>query len=112
MLRGWILRIGYIDGLLHVQTAVRRSQGLIGDNHCSLYLKDEAGNAVQCDFNAYFTEYSEAGDDSARIDYCEIVFDIPQSEIGRYQLYGNVYTSGLYTEGSWRVTFPLTQTKP
>jgi hypothetical protein len=34
--------------------------------------------------------------------------DIPPDELSGCKLYGNLYTSGLYTEGFWQVTFPLT----
>ncbi len=98
--------IGYVDGLLHIQTAVY--DGLKGDDHCWLYLKDEAGNERQCDFNLYFIEYGEPGNEDTRTDFCDFVFDIPPDELGGWKLYGNVYTSGLYTEGFWQVTFPMT----
>ncbi len=101
-----ITGIGRIDGLLHIQTAVH--DGLKGYNHCWIYLKDEAGNERQCDFNLYFKQYGEPGDEGTRTDYCDFVFDIPPDELSGCKLYGNLYTSGLYTEGFWQVTFPMT----
>jgi hypothetical protein len=35
------------------------------------------------------------------------VFDIPQSEISNYTLYGYFVASGMLTKGNWKVTFPL-----
>jgi len=81
---------------------------LKNDNHGSFYLKDIDGNIVDYNYNIYFVnQYEQPG----RIDYCEFVFDIPQEKIGSYTLYGNFVTSGMITEGNWRVTFPLEQAK-
>lgn len=96
--------IGYIDGMLHIQMAL--NDRLKNDNHGSFYLKDINGNTVDYNYNIYFAnQYEQPG----RIDYCECVFDIPQEEIGNYFLYGDFVTSGMITEGNWRVTFPLEQ---
>ena len=46
-----------------------------------------------------------------RIDYDEYIFDIPQSEIGQYSLYGDFVISGLFTQGNWEVTFPIEEIK-
>lgn len=97
--------IGYIDGKLHIQTAVK--DRLDNDNHGFLYLKDEDGNVVNCNYSFYFSSQYEP---SRHIDYCEYVFDISQDELSKYTLHGDFVTSGMKTEGSWRVTFPLEQT--
>lgn len=98
--------IGYIDGMLHIQMAL--NDRLKNDNHGSFYLKDISGNTVHCNYNIYFVnQYKQPG----RIDYCEYVFDIPKEKIENYSLYGNFVTSGMITEGNWRVTFPLEQVK-
>jgi hypothetical protein len=98
--------IGYIDGMLHIQTAVYDS--LTNDNHGYLYLKNSSGDTIDCNYNFNFVNNYEK---SNRIDYCEYVFDIPQEEIGQYSLYGDFVTSGMHTEGNWRVTFPLEAVK-
>lgn len=94
--------IGYVDGKLHIQTAVHDS--LDNGNHGYFYLKDQNNNMIQCNYGFNFVnQYEQPG----RIDYSEAVFDIPQDQIGNYKLYGYFVTSGLKTEGNWRVTFPL-----
>lgn len=95
--------IGYVDGRLHVQTAV--SNRLENDNHGFFYLKDAEGNDVNEAYGLYFISSGESG----RIDYHESVFDIPEEEIAAYKLYGNFVTAGMRTEGDWRVTFRLEQ---
>ncbi len=94
--------IGYVDGMLHVQTAVRNS--LKKDNHGFFELRDQKGNVVS---STYGVGFIEGAADNNRIDYDEEVFNIPKSEIQQYSLYGYFVTSGMYTEGNWKVTFPL-----
>jgi len=98
--------IGYVDGMLHIQTSIINN--LTKDNHGYFFLKDARGNNIQCDYHVGFVENSYSDN---RIDYNEYVFDIPQSEIGQYSLYGTFVTSGLYTKGNWQVTFPLEEFK-
>jgi hypothetical protein len=94
--------IGYVDGMLHIQTSVENN--LTKDNHGFFFLKDTSGNEVNYNYSVAFAEnaYSDG-----RIDYNEYVFDIPQSEIGQYSLCGTFWTSNLLTKGNWKVTFPL-----
>jgi hypothetical protein len=94
--------IGYIDGMLHIQTSVVNN--LNKDNHGYFFLVDKNGNKTQCIYGVYFNENL---DSNSRVDHEEYVFDIPQSEIGQYSLYGTFVTSGLFTKGNWQVTFPL-----
>lgn len=98
--------IGYIDGMLHIQTSVKNN--LTKDNHGYFFLKDKKGNRVELD---YYFGYAETPYRDNRIDYYEYVFDIPSSEIDQYSLYGTFVTSGLFTEGNWQVTFPLEERK-
>lgn len=99
--------VGYIDGKLHIQTAAY--DNLDKDNHGYFYLKDSDGNRIDLDYDFHFVnQFQQPG----RIDYYECVFDVPQEEIGNYTLYGNFVTSGMHTEGNWRVTFPLEQAEP
>lgn len=94
--------VGYIDGKLHIQTAV--TDNLEKDNHGFFYLKDNYGNKVDSSYTFNFVnQYDLAG----RIDYCNYIFDVPQSEISKYTLYGDFVTSGMITKGNWKVTFPL-----
>ena len=93
-----ITGIGYIDGKLHIQTAVRNRKD--NDNHGYFRLVDEAGNKILYDYSLYF----ENGTDTSYQDY---VFDISQDNIGLYRLQGEFWTSGLLTEGNWSVTFKI-----
>ncbi|PNT94036.1 DUF4179 domain-containing protein [Clostridium thermosuccinogenes] len=100
-----ITGIGYVDGMLHIQFATAdRSKN---DSHGYFYLKDKDGNKILYDYSVGFVEYVEPGNEDTKIVYDEYIFDIPQDEISNYALYGSFYTSGLYTEGNWQVTFPL-----
>lgn len=98
--------IGYVDGMLHIQTSVVNNFNK--DNHGYFFLVDKNGNKTQHIYNVGF---SENLDSNNRVHYEEYVFDIPQSEIGQYSLYGSFVTSGLFTKGNWRVTFPLEEIK-
>lgn len=98
--------IAYLDGKLHVQTAVKNP--LDNDNHGFLYLKDKNGTVIDCNYSFYFSNEELPSDP---IVYHESVFDIPQDEISNYALYGHFVTSGMKTEGEWRITFPLKNMK-
>ena len=94
--------IGYIDGMLHVQIAVKNP--LSNDNHGFIFLKDSTGNEIQCDYNIFFKEVSDSGEE---VGVNEYIFNISKDEIKHYKLYGDFVTSDLLTEGNWKVTFPL-----
>ena len=96
-----ITAAGYLDGKLHIQTAVYDK--LKNDNHCFLYLIDDAGTRHECLYSRYFTDRSSG----ERIDYCEFVFDLPPEAAAGYTLYGDFVTNSRLTEGDWQVTFPL-----
>ncbi len=98
--------IAYIDGKLHIQTAVK--EPLDNDNHGFFYLKDKTGTQTDGNYSFSFSnQYEQPG----RIDYHEYVFDIPRGKLAEYSLYGDFVTSGMKTEGKWRVTFPLENAK-
>ena len=99
--------IGYVEGKLHIQTAVY--DNLDKDNHGYFYLKDADGSIVNLDYAfSFLNQFQQPG----RIDYDECVFDVQQEKIENYALYGNFVTSSMHTEGNWRVTFPLEQAEP
>ncbi|MCR1899972.1 hypothetical protein NSA47_13465 [Irregularibacter muris] len=98
--------LGYINGKLHIQTSV--VDNLRKDNHGHFFLRDKQGNEILYDYSVHFTDNSN-GDN--RVDYVDYVFDIPQSEMDQYSLYGNFITSGLLTKGNWQVTFPIEEMK-
>lgn len=93
---------GVLDGMLHVQMAVE--DPLDNDNHGFFCLVDEAGNRVQPLYSVSFVNQFET---PGRIGYTEDVFDVPWEQLGRYRLSGDFYVTGLHTQGSWSVTFPL-----
>lgn len=97
-----VTAIGYLDRMLHIQLATTGK--LIFDPHGYFYLVDQDGNKVQSDYSVNFIEDADSDN---RVDYQEFLFNIPQSEVETYSLYGSFYTSGLHTEGKWQVTFPL-----
>lgn len=101
--------IGYADGKLHIQTSV--VDNLNKGNHGYVYLIDPDGNQIDCipvlgNWNASFATGMDTHD---RVDYNEFVFDIAPEELAGCKLYGEFWTSGMLTEGNWRVTFPLEQ---
>lgn len=97
-----ITAIGYIDDMLHIQTATKNK--LTKDNHGFVYLKNRDGEIFHSDYSISFIEDSNTGN---RIDYDEFIFDIPQSEIDQYSLFGDFVTGGQLTKGDWEVTFPI-----
>lgn len=99
--------MGYIDGMLHIQTAVYDS--LSNDNHCELFLVDEAGNLRIYDYK--INGFGEADEKGIRTSYQECIFDVTPEELERYTLCGDFTVSGLHVTGHWSVTFPLEQTK-
>jgi hypothetical protein len=92
---------GYVDGLLHIQTAV--TDLLKNDNHGELYLMDRDGNYIKSTYTVSFFK----GKNDERTDYTEYVFGIGPDGIAEYSLRGSFVIAGNYTEGRWRVTFPL-----
>lgn len=96
-----ITAAGYADGLFHIQTELKNH--LKTDAHCYLWLKDADGKRLDALNGASFIKDTDAG----RKDYLDTVFDISPADLANCTLHGDFYTSGQYTEGSWRVTFPL-----
>lgn len=96
--------VAYIDGELHVQTAV--TDNLKNDNHCSIYLRDENGNVVYPIDSVSFND-SDGIVVDGRVDYDENVFDVPKSEIGSYTLWGDFVTCDTLTKGNWSVTYRI-----
>lgn len=101
--------IGYVDGKLHIQTMVENN--LDKDNHGYFYLEDADGNQICCgsELGNWSVHFVTGMDTRDRIDYNEFVFNITPEELAQCKLYGEFWTSGLLTEGNWRVTFPLEQ---
>jgi hypothetical protein len=100
-----IVGIGFVDGKLHIQTST--VQDFKSDNHGYLTLMDDHSARVESDYTVSFISEVLSDETGARLDNTEHVFPVSQNEIQSYKLYGSFYTSGKYTEGDWRVTFPL-----
>jgi hypothetical protein len=100
-----IVGIGFVDGKLHIQTS--NVQDFKSDNHGFLTLMDDNGAKVESDYTVSFISEILSDETGARLDNTEYVFPVSQDEIQNYELYGSFYTSGKYTEGDWRITFPL-----
>lgn len=93
---------GYINGRLHIQ--MRTADKLTLDTHGYLYLVRSDGTKIPAASKISFADGLDTG---KRLDYDEFIFDIPQSELGSFELYGSFFSGGTNTKGSWRVTFPL-----
>ena len=98
--------IGYVDGRLHIQTAV--GNVLESDNHGWFWFQDSLGKNVRSVYSFSFVDEARQGE---RMDYCEEVFEIGRDELEDCQLYGYFVTAGKKTDGTWRVTFPLEMDK-
>lgn len=94
--------MGYIDGMLHIQTMVPNL--LETDNHCELFLVDGEGNCRLYDYkvNAFGSTAETKG-----TDYQDCIFDISPEELENYTLHGHFVTSGFHIKGNWSVTFPI-----
>lgn len=94
--------MGYIDGLLHIQTMAPRL--LETDNHCELYLVDKDGNRRHCDYSLNAFGNTEETKDT---DYQDSIFDITPEELENYTLHGDFTITGVHVKGNWTVTFPV-----
>ncbi len=95
--------MGYIDGVLHIQTAVY--DNLNNDNHCELFLKDAEGNLRIYDYK--ISGSGEEDENGIRTSYQDCLFLVTPEELEQYTLCGDFTVSGLHMTGNWSVTFPL-----
>ena len=86
--------IGFINGQLHVQTAVKNV--FENDNHGYFWLEDRMGNRTECLYNAYF-RFDE--DDSA-LSRQDAVFDSSREALRGSTLHGTFWVSGSDVPGS------------
>lgn len=94
--------MGYIDGLLHIQTMV---PGLLEtDNHCELYLVVKDGNKRYSDYTLNAFGNTEETKDT---DYQDSIFDVSLQELENYTLCGDFTITGVYVKGNWSVMFPI-----
>ncbi len=93
--------MGTIGGRLHIQLYfgdIRHT-----DAHGYVWFTDDEGNELQADQSVSFWDAQQNGG------YEEYVFDISPEELHRLTLCGWLVTNNCLTEGSWKVTFPLTE---
>jgi len=97
--------IGYVGGKLHIQLHTPGRYEY--DDHAFLYLRDE--NGEQTEARMLYRGSYNCGDAKKedRADYVEYEFDVPQSELENYLLFGDFYHAGRRIDGNWSVTFPL-----
>lgn len=102
----YVTGIGYVEGKLHVQLYTPGRYKY--DDHAFLYLQDENGERIEGGM-LYRGGYnaSDANDEKRRADYVEYAFDVPQSELTQYKLYGEFYSYKTRIEGNWSITFPI-----
>ncbi|MCM1025215.1 MAG: hypothetical protein NC432_02200 [Roseburia sp.] len=97
--------MGYIDGRLHIQTAVL--DYMENDNHCELYLIDQEGNQRYYDYKVSAKGNTAETEETM---YQDCIFEISPEELEKYTLCGHFVTSGSCLEGNWSVTFPAEET--
>jgi len=86
----------------HVQTAT--NSNLTNDNHGYFYFVDkENSNSIQSLYSVSFADVQN----QERFSYNECVFDIPESLLADYDIFGYFVVGGTITDGPWEVTFPL-----
>lgn len=96
-----ITAMGYVDGLLHIQVLYENI--LETDNHGQLWLESGA-ERIECLGTLSF--FGENGSDS----YEDYYFDVTPAQLADCTLYGSFVTADTLIEGSWEITFPLTET--
>ncbi len=94
--------IGYVDGLLHIQTQVKNP--LAGDSHGYFWLETEDGGTVESLYNVYTTDGREGAE---RTDWVDQVFDISPDALAGCTLKGDFASGGSVIEGDWSITFPM-----
>ena len=99
-----ISAIGFIDGILHIQTKTGDYQN--SDNHGYFCLVDKEGVDNTQQLYSYSISFNEI-QNGERVRYNEIVFNIPQSELAYYDMHGYFVVGGVSTDGPWQVTVPL-----
>ena len=72
------------------------------DNHGQLWL-DNGAEKLECLGSLSF--FGENGSDS----FEEYVFDVSPAQLADCTLYGSFVTADTLIEGSWEITFPLTE---
>ena len=101
--------IGYVDEKLHIQLFTPWRS--VYDDHAFLYLSDAQGNRVYADM-LYRGGYTTGTEETVqRADYIDYAFNVPQSELEQYSLFGDFYSAKTRIDGNWSITFPIENIK-
>ena len=97
--------IGYVDGKLHIQLYTPGRD--LRDDHAFLHLRNAAGDQIEAQmlYRGGYRGMDPAEDE--RANYVEYAFDVPQSELDQWSLYGDFYHATGRIDGNWSITFPL-----
>ncbi|MEQ8200552.1 MAG: DUF4179 domain-containing protein [Syntrophomonadaceae bacterium] len=101
-----ISNIGYVDGLLHIQTDWQERTNEKIDNHGYILLRNESGEEIHPYANLYF-DVDENENTVYGNRYQEEVYKISPDVVGNYLPYGYLVKNGRYVEGDWSVTFNI-----
>ena len=99
-----ISAIGFVDGMLHIQTKTGDYQN--SDNHGYFYFIDKEGINYTQQLYRYSISINEI-QNGERVRYTEFVYNIPPSGLANYDVYGYFVAGGAFTDGPWQVTVPL-----
>ena len=92
--------IGYVDGLLHIQTQV--ADLISNDNHGYFWLETAEGERVDAVCSVSATNGQNGAD---RLDWQDMVFDIAPSDLAGCTLKGEFVAGGSLVKGNWSITF-------
>lgn len=94
-----ITGMGWIDGLLHIQT--HYADILSTDAHGGVSLMDADGNHITDVYEVAFWDEARSGS------YCEQIFDVTPEQLADLRLMGCFYSADTLVEGHWEITFPV-----
>lgn len=92
--------MGYVDGNLHIQCAVKNDYE--SDNEGKFYLIDKTTfDAVSSKYDFCFI------DEDDNIKYCEYVFDVSKEDLENYKILCDWFVQGVKIKGDWKATFQI-----
>ncbi len=94
-----ITGMGWIDGMLHIQTHF--ADILNTDAHGGLSLMDGDGNLITDVYQVDFWDEDRSGS------YCEQIFNVTPDQLAGLRLNGYFYSADTLVEGHWEITFPV-----
>ena len=94
-----ITGMGWIDGLLHIQT--HYANILDTDAHGGVSLMDAQGNLITDVYELDFWDEARTGS------YSEQIFAVTPEQLPDLRLKGLFYSADMLVEGHWEITFPV-----